>query len=397
MFSKLKNIFSDFSISTISAGLIANLVGYASSAILVYQAALAAGASPSQASSWLGILCFAMGVLTCGLSIYYKTPVMFAWSTAGAALLISSLQGVPLSDATGAFLFSALLITLCGISGSVEKIMKYIPVSIASAMLGGVLLRFGLDVFVSMKTQALLAITMFIVYVIFRRVSPRYAVPFALLSGFLMAWFQNLLHFENLNMNLAYPHFTAPTFSISALIGIGLPLFIVTMASQNMTGIAILRAFGYSHIPVSKLITWSGVVNFITAPFGGFAINIAAITAAICMGPEAHPDPKRRYTGAVTSGFVYIFIGLFSGFVTSLFAGFPKELVLSLAGLALLGTIGQSLTSSLENESEREAAVVTFVTTASGLTLFGIGAAFWGLVTGALVTVILKWKRSAIA
>lgn len=397
MFSKLKHTLSDFSLSTISAGLVANLVGYASSAILVFQAATVAGASPSQASSWLGILCFAMGILTVGLSLYYKTPIMFAWSTAGAAILITGLSGVALSDATGAFLFSALLIILCGLSGSAEKIMKYIPASVASAMLAGVLLRFGLDVFTSMKTQTVLAITMFSVYVIYRRFSPRYAVMFSLIAGFLAAWFQDLLHFDNLNMNLAYPHFTAPTFSFSTLIGLGLPLFVVTMTSQNMTGLAILRAFGYGHIPTSKLITWSGVVNFIIAPFGGFALNMAAITAAICMGPEAHPDAKRRYTGAVTSGIGYVFIGLFSGFVTSLFAAFPKELILTLAGLALLGTIGQSLSSGLEKESEREAALMTFVTTASGLTLFGIGAAFWGLVTGALVTFVLKFKRASVA
>lgn len=393
MLSKLKLNLQDFSASTITAGLVANLVGYASSAVLVFQAATVAGATPDQASSWLGILCVSMGILTVILSLYYRTPIMFAWSTAGSALLITSLQGVPLSDAVGAFLLSAFLIVLCGISGSVEKIMKHIPTSIASAMLAGVLLRFGMDVFLSLKTQAILAFTMFAIYILSRRFNPRYAVMLALFGGCLTAKALGLLHFENLTTNLAIPQFTAPTFSLSALVGIGLPLFVVTMTSQNMTGIAILRAFGYSHLPMSKLITWSGLTNFIIAPFGGFAMNLSAITAAICMSPEAHPDPTKRYTGAVTSGLFYILIGLFSGFVTSLFAAFPKELVLSIAGLALFGTIGQSLNSALEKESEREAALITFITTASGVSIFGIGAAFWGLVTGALAAFVLKYRR----
>ncbi|MBC7467168.1 MAG: benzoate/H(+) symporter BenE family transporter [Bdellovibrio sp.] len=393
MLSKLKSTAHDFSISTITAGLVTNLVGFASSAILVYQAAITAGATPTQASSWLGVICISIGLLTAITSYYYKMPTLFSWSTAGAALLITSLQGVSLAEATGAFIFSAFLIFLCGASGYFEKLIKHVPVSIASGMLAGVLLRFSLDVFISMKTQLILATAMFIIYILFRRISPRYSVLMALITGFAVAWFQNLMHFENLTLNLSYPQFTIPQFTFSTLLSVGLPLFIVTMTSQNLTGMTILRAFGYTRAPISRLITLSGLVNLIAAPFGGFAINLSAVTAAICMGPEAHPDPERRYTGGITSGIFYVIIGLFAGFVSSLFAAFPKELVATLAGLALIGTIGQSLASAIEKDSEREAAFITFITTASGVTLFGIGAAFWGLISGALVTVILKYKK----
>ncbi|MFZ3231550.1 MAG: benzoate/H(+) symporter BenE family transporter [Pseudobdellovibrio sp.] len=390
---KNRNMLKDFSLSTITAGLIADLVGYSSSAILVFQAALAAGTNSLQASSWLGILCVAMGLLTITLSLRYKAPILFAWSTAGAALLITSLPGVPLSDAVGAFLFSAFLIILTGITGSLEKIIKHIPVSLASAMLGGILLRFGLGVFTSMTSQFFLAFMMLLTFLVSRRFYPRYSVIFSLVIGSLIAWFQNLIHFETLSTGFAYPHLTTPTFSFSALLGIGLPLYIVTMTSQNMTGSAILKAFGFTDVPISKLITWSGIANFITAPFGGFALNLSAITAAICMGPEAHLDKDRRYTAAIASGLFYIAIGIFSSSVTSLFSSLPKELILTITGLALFGTISQSIATALQHDSEREAAFITFVATASGFTLFGIGSAFWGLIAGIFVIFVLKWKR----
>jgi benzoate membrane transport protein len=256
-------------------------------------------------------------------------------------------------------------------------------------MLAGVLLRFGLDVFVAMKTQFGLALGMFCCYLLARRLSPRYAVIATLAVGIAIAAAQGLLRVDGLRFELATPVFTAPRFSLSALIGVALPLFVVTMASQNVPGVAVIRASGYS-VPLSPVIGWTGVVNLLLAPFGAFAMNLAAITAAICLGREAHEDPARRYVAAIAAGVFYLLVGLFGATVSALFAAFPKELVLAIAGLALFGTIGNGLAAALANEREREPALVTFLVTASGVTLFGIGSAFWGLIGGVFAMVVLR-------
>jgi benzoate membrane transport protein len=307
-------------------------------------------------------------------------------------MLITGAAGVSLADATGAFLVSAALIALSGFSGWFERMISRIPVSIASGMLAGVLLRFGLDVFVAMKTQFALAFAMFLAYLIGRRLFPRYAVIATLMLGVAIAGMQGLLHLGDVRLEVAKPVFVMPGFSLSAMIGVALPLFIVTMASQNVPGVAVIRASGYS-VPISPVVGWAGVANLLLAPFGGYALNLAAITAAICMGREAHEDPKRRYVAAVAAGVFYLLIGLFGATVGALFAAFPKELVLVIAGLALFGTIGNGLASALSNEKEREPALVTFLVTASGVTLFGVGSAFWGLVAGVIALLVLQARR----
>ncbi len=390
----MKNVWDDFTLSTLVAGLIAVLVGYTSSAVIVFQAAAAAGASSAEASSWLGILCVSMGILTVVLSLKYKSPVMFAWSTPGAALLIGSLHGELLSDVIGAFVFSSLLVLLSGVTGFFEKIMKKIPVGIASAMLAGILLHFALDVFTSMKTHMLLVMSMFIVYAVGKRFFARFNIVVVLCVGMMVAWLQGLMNFTPIEFGLMKPVFTTPTLNWQVLFSIGLPLFVVTMTSQNMTGLAVMRANHYRP-EVSKLITYSGLTNLLVAPFGGYALNLSALTAAICMGPEADPDPKKRYTAAISSGLIYIPVGLFSGAVVGVFNAFPKELVMAIAGLALMGTINNGLMSAVTHEEDREAAMITFFVTASGVMLFGISSAFWGLVAGSLASFIFKFKKVA--
>src|SRR5690606_19380399 len=294
-----------------------------------------------------------------------------------------------LSDAIGAFVMAALLAAVAGFSGVFERAMRRIPVSLASGMLAGVLLRFGLDVFVSAQTQLLLVLAMFASYLLGRRLSPRYAVIATLLMGIAMAAGQGLMQLEQVQLQLARPVFTMPTLSWAAMFGIALPLFIVTMASQNVPGVAVLKASGYA-APVSPVVGWIGTVNVLLAPFGAYALNLAAITAAICMGRDVDADPARRYTAAVSAGVFYIVIGLFGATVAAVFAAFPKELVAALAGIALLGTIGNSLAVALKAEAEREPALVTFLVTASGLSLAGIGSAFWGLVAGVLTLLVLR-------
>lgn len=378
-----------FSISHISAGFIAVLVGYTSSAAIVFQAAFTAGGSAAHASSWLWALGLGMFATSVGLSLRFRAPVLTAWSTPGAALLVTSLAGVPMGEAIGAFLFSSALIVLCGVFGLFEAIMKHVPKALAAALLAGVLARFGLELFVSLRTQLPMVALMFAVYLGGRRLLPRYAVPLAFLCGLLWAALGGLIQVEAVSLEFAVPVWTTPVFSLSTLIGVGLPLFVVTMASQNVPGLAVLRANGYQ-TPASPVITWTGVTGLVLAPFGGFAFNLAAITAAICMSPEADPRPERRYLAAVWAGIFYLLTGIFGATVASLFAALPHELIAAIAGLALLGTIGNGLAGALASEREREAALVTFLCTASGVSLFGIGSAFWGLVLGLLVQLALR-------
>ena len=389
MSSPPRHLLKDLSLSAIAAGFVTVLVGFASSAVIVFQAAQSLGASPEEISSWMWALGLGMGLTCLGLSLRYRMPVVTAWSTPGAAMLIGSVAGLPLSDAIGAFLLSALLIVVSGFSGFFERMISRIPVSLASGMLAGVLLRFGIDAFAAMKTQLGMVLTMFAVYLLARRLLPRYAVILTLLVGIAFAAGLGLLRVDGLSLQLAKPVFTTPTFSLAAIVGIALPLFIVTMASQNVPGVAVIRASGYA-IPISPVVGWTGLVNLLLAPFGAFALNLAAITAAICMGREAHEDAARRYVAAIAAGVFYVVVGLFGATVAALFAAFPKELILAIAGIALLGTIGNSLAAALRDEAEREPALVTFLVTASGLSLAGIGSAFWGLLAGVVTLLVLR-------
>jgi benzoate membrane transport protein len=381
-----------FSISHVSAGFIAVLVGYTSSAAIVFSAASAAGADAAHISSWLLALGLGMGVTCIGLSLRFRSPVLTAWSTPGAALLATALIGLPMSEAIGAFVVASALLTLCGVTGWVEAIMKHIPKTLAAAMLAGVLLRFGIDVFSSLRAQPGLVALMLAIYFVGRRLNSRYTIPLTLLGGLAWAALADQLHFATLTLTLAQPIFTAPTFSLATAIGVGIPLFIVTMASQNLPGIAVLRANGYQ-TPVSPLIGWTGLTGLLLAPFGGFSFNLAAITAAICMSPEADRNPQRRYLAAVWAGIFYLITGLLGATVAGVFAALPRELVAAIAGIALLGTIGNSLGAALADDNERDAAVITFLTTASGLTLAGIGGAFWGLLFGLVALKAIPHRR----
>ncbi|MCW0380800.1 Inner membrane protein YdcO [Xanthomonas sacchari] len=391
MTAAARALWRDASLPALIAGFVTVLVGFTSSAAIVFEAARSVGASQAQIASWMWALGLGMGLTCIGLSLRYRMPVVTAWSTPGAALLIGTGGGMPLSDAIGAFVVVAVLSTLAGFSGLFERLLRRIPLSLASAMLAGVLLRFGLDVFVAMQHQLAMALAMFATYLLGRRTFPRYAVIATLLVGIAVAAGSGTLHLEAAQLRLAQPVLVSPTLSWQALFGIALPLFVVTMTSQNLPGVAAIRASGYA-VPISPTIGWIGVVNTLLAPFGAYGLNLAAITAAICMGREAQEDPQRRYMAAVFAGVFYVLIGVFGATVAALFAAFPRELVMAIAGIALFGTIGNSLASALREEHEREPALIAFLVTASGLSLFGIGAALWGLLAGAATLAL--WRRS---
>ncbi|MDV0440541.1 benzoate/H(+) symporter BenE family transporter [Xanthomonas sacchari] len=386
-----RSLWRDASLPALIAGFVTVLVGFTSSAAIVFEAARSVGASQAQIASWMWALGLGMGLTCIGLSLRYRMPVVTAWSTPGAALLIGSGGGLPLSDAIGAFVVVAVLSTLAGFSGLFERLLRRIPLSLASAMLAGVLLRFGLDVFVAMQHQLGMALAMFATYLLGRRAFPRYAVIATLLVGIAVAAGTGTLHLEAAQLRVAQPVLVWPTLSWPALFGIALPLFVVTMTSQNLPGVAAIRASGYA-VPISPTIGWIGVVNTLLAPFGAYGLNLAAITAAICMGREAQEDPQRRYMAAVFAGVFYVLIGVFGATMAALFAAFPRELVMAIAGIALFGTIGNSLASALREEHEREPALIAFLVTASGLSLFGIGAALWGLLAGAATLAL--WRRT---
>lgn len=393
----MASLRKDFSVSAATAGFVAVLVGFTSSVAIVFQAATALGASSAQISSWIWALGWGMGLCSLLPSLWLRKPVMVAWSTPGAAVLASAAVagGFGMAEATGAFLVSAALVTLFGVTGWFEKLMDKVPMPIANALLAGVLTRFALDGFLAFKTAFGLVAVMLAAYLIGRRCWARYAVPGVLLVGTLYAALRGALSLQHVQWHVSVPVFTAPVFSLAAVVSMALPLFVVTMASQNLPGVAAIRASGY-RLPLSKIITLTGVATLLLAPFGAFALNLSAITAAICMGREAHPDAARRYVAPVSCGLIYCVIGTFGATVTSALTAFPRELVAAIAGFALLGTIAAGLNAALQEDTYREAALITFLVTLSGLSLWGIGAAFWGVVAGALALGVQQWRNRRV-
>ncbi|QLP08261.1 benzoate/H(+) symporter BenE family transporter [Klebsiella oxytoca] len=379
---------------TLLAGFVAVLVGYASSAAIIWQAAATAGADASQIAGWMTALGLGMGVSTLALTLWRKVPILTAWSTPGAALLVTGLQGVTLSLAVGVFIFANALIVLCGITGIFARLMKIIPHSLAAAMLAGILLRFGMQAFASLQGNLLLCGSMFAVWLLCKVWLPRFAVVAALLAGGAVAGFSGEVTTSQIAFSFVAPSWIAPEFTPALLLSVGVPFFLVTMASQNAPGFATLQASGY-RVPVSPLIVATGGLALLLSPFGVYSICIAAITAAICQSPEAHPDPQKRWLAAAAAGVFYLLAGIFGGSITSLMSALPMAWIQMLAGLALLGTISGSLFQALNQESERDAAVVTFLVTASGVTLGGVGSAFWGLVLGGVSYVLLSTLRRA--
>lgn len=385
----------DISVSVVTAGFVAVLVGVTSSIALVFQAAQAFGASPEQMTSWVWALGLGMGLCTAVPSLMLRKPVMVAWSTPGAAVLASAAAAdhFTMQQAVGAFMLSAALTLVVGASGWFERIVKRIPLSIASALLAGVLMQFAMRIVTVAPTAQVLVFSMLLVYGLGRRWAPRYAVVSALMVGVAYVALDGQVAALPVGIQWAQPVWVTPEWTWKAAVGLALPLFVVTMASQNMPGVAVIRATGYD-LPVSKLITMTGVTTLLLAPFGAFALNFSAITAAICMGPEAHENPDKRYMAAVCCGVLYIVMGLLAGAVVGVLRAFPSALIMVIAGLALLGAIGQGLSAALSHEADRDVALLTFLVTFSGITFMGVGSAFWGAVTGCIAYVVVGRRHA---
>ena len=394
--------FRDLSLSTATAGFVAVLVGFTSSVAIVFQAAQAFAATPAQTGSWLWALGLGMGLCTLLPSLYLRKPVMVAWSTPGAAVLATAglAGGFSMAEAVGAFMVCAALITLFGVTGWFERVMQRLPLAIASGLLAGVLARFGMQAFVAAQTDLPLVLLMLATYLLGRRITPRFVVPLTLVLAIGFVAVTQGFRGPTLEFALTVPVFVAPVFTLAAAVSLALPLFVVTMASQNLPGVAAIQAAGFGNppgaaaeagIPISKIITLTGVATLVLAPFGGFALNLSAITAAICMGPESHPERQRRYTAAVVCGAIYVLIGLFGAAIVAALTAFPQELIAAIAGLALLGTIANALHVALRHEAHREAALITFLVTLSGVVIGGVGAAFWGVLAGAAALFVQQY------
>ncbi|HVT61991.1 MAG TPA: benzoate/H(+) symporter BenE family transporter [Legionellaceae bacterium] len=388
-----ENVLFKFSFSNVTAGFVAVLVGFTSSGVIVFQAASNAGANPAEISSWLFALGLSIALTSIGFSFYYRMPILTGWSTPGAALLVTSLTGISMSEAIGAFVFAALLTILSGVTGIFQKVMDHIPRALTSAMLAGILLHFGINVFTAMQDQASMVCAMLMIYLIGKRFFPRYVIILVLLVGILVASIQGLFHIDQCHFALSTPIFITPVFSLPALISVGIPLFVVTMTTQNIPGIAVLNNSGYQP-PISPIIGLTGLATLLFAPFGCYSISLAAITAAICTDKEADPNPSQRFKASIFAGIFWLGIATFGATVVAIFFAFPNELILSIAGLALFSTIGSSVNVALSHEQHREASIITILVSASGLSLFGVGAAFWGLVAGIIATLLLNWNKT---
>jgi benzoate membrane transport protein len=392
----MQKIIKDTSISAVVSGLIAVMISYAGPSLIIFQAAHAAHLNDMQISSWIWAVSLGSGISGTLLSLKYKVPVITAWSTPGAALLLISLPNIQYSDAIGAFIFASLSIILLAATGMFDSLMKKIPKQIAAAMLAGILFKFAIGIFTAMPIEPKLVIPMFLAFIIFRKLSPRYTIPIVLLLGLCIAYVLNLLHFEHFTLNLATPYFTMPTFSVNSILNLGIPLALVTMTGQFVPGIAVMRAAGYN-TPVNSMIAYTSLSSLLLAPFGSHGVNLAAITAAICTGKEAHEQPQKRYIAGFVCGLAYIIIGSFGGALVLLFTALPKTMIAAIAGLALLGALMNNLSSAMHDDSEREGALITFIITASGISLLGLGAPFWGLLAGILTRTSLhfKWHDTA--
>ena len=380
----------------IFAGLLAAFVGFASTFAVVIQGLTAVGASQAQAASGLMALSILMGVCGIALSLWRRQPIGVAWSTSGAALLAA--YGAPdggFPIAVGAFLTCAGLIVAAGLYRPLGRAVERIPPALASAMLAGILLNLCLAPVKAVATVPALGLPVVLIWALMLRVRRVLAAPVAVVAAF------GLLALEGSAAGpggwwpgpiFIAPMFVTPEFSLAATIGLALPLFIVTMASQNIPGMAVLHLNGYRP-PAGPLFVATGLFNLVAAPFGGHAINLAAITAAMCAGPEVHPDPARRYPAAIVAGLGYIAFGLVAGAATAFIAASPPILIQAVAGLALLASFGGALLGAMRDDATREAAVVTFVVTASAQSLLGIGGAFWGLLAGGAMLGLARLGR----
>ncbi len=365
----------------IVAALISVIVNYGGTFILVFQGAKAAGLSPEQTASWIWSVSVGVGLTGAWLSFRYREPIITAWSTPGAAFLIAVLPGTPYPEMIGAYMLSAIGFVVLGASGCFERVVRMIPPGIAAGLLAGILLRFGIGAFGGAGIDPFFVGALILAYALLRRFTARYAIVGVLVTGIALLLGLGQVSFASVALKFAVPVWVTPEFSLNALLGVALPLFVITLTGQYMPGMLVLRNDGFK-TSANPILTVTGLGSLIMAPFGSHAFNVAAITAAICTGKESHEEPAKRYVAGLACGVFYVLVGVFGTTLAALFVVLPPTFITTLAGLALLGAIGGSLATALVDLRGRETALITFLATAANVTLFGLGGAFWGLVAG---------------
>lgn len=370
-----------FNINHVSAGFTAVLIGYASAAIIVIQGATALGATESQIESWLLSLGLIMGLSSIGLSWWFKTPILTAWSTPSAALLVGIGSAYDMPTAIGAFMLAAIATVITGLIRPVCRAIEHIPPALGSAMLAAILLPFCLSAFNVAKSEPLYFTIMFVCLVGCKLYAPKASMYVLLGVGLVLAISAGAFSTLQIDSVLATGEFTQPKFDISVAINLAIPLYLVTMLSQNLPGLTLLQSFGYK-APVKPVLVTTGVINIIAAPFGGFSVNLAAISAAVCMNNDVDEAPTARYKAAMWAGVFYIIAGLFASSVVTLFLALPNAIAALLAGFALIGTLLMCLQNAFSHVQSRDAALFTFLICLSGFSLLGINAILWGLLAG---------------
>ncbi|MBL1407439.1 benzoate/H(+) symporter BenE family transporter [Sphingobacterium faecale] len=378
--------------SIIIAGFVSVIVNYGGTFILIFQAAKVAGLSPELTSSWVWAVSLGTGLTGLWLSIRYKTPIITAWSTPGAAFLITALATVPYSEAIGAYVVSGAAFLILGLSGMFDRVIKLIPQGIAAGLLAGILFPFGINAFKEISIDPVLVCLLFVAFLFLKRLTSRYAILGVLVIGLSYLLITDSITFSTLEWSLSKPVFTAPVFSANALLSVALPLFIITLTGQYMPGMLVLQNDGYKDMSANPILTATGLGSMVFAVFGSSPFNIAAITAAIATGRDTHENPKKRYIAGITCGILYSLVGIFGVTFVALFMAFPSSFIAMLAGLALLGTIAGSISSAMADVKTREVALITFLVSAANISLFDIGGAFWGLVAGLLAYMVINGK-----
>lgn len=388
MATLLKTLKNDWSISATVAGFLAVLISYSGPLIIFFQAAQRAHVSTDMMVSWIWGISIGAAVSGIYLSIKYKTPVITAWSAPGTALLVTLFPNVSLNEAVAAYITSAIVIFLIGVTGYFDKLLKWIPQDVAAGMMAGILFQFGIGLFTASDSMPFIVFSMLIVFLIAKRLMPRYTMIWVLAAGVLLSLILGKMNPVDVSFNLAIPQWISPEWTWNSTLNLAIPLILVSLTGQFLPGMAIMKLSGYG-TPAKPIITVTSIASLAVACVGGITIVLASITAALCMGKDAHELKEKRYIAGIANGIFYILGGLFAGSIVMLFSLLPKELVAALAGLALLGAIATHISVAMKNDNQRDAALITFLATASGMHFLGLSSVFWGICIGVIAHFIL--------
>lgn len=394
MATLLKTLKNDWSISATVAGFLAVLISYSGPLIIFFQAAQRAHVSTDMMVSWIWGISIGAAVSGIYLSIKYKTPVITAWSAPGTALLVTLFPNISLNEAVAAYITSAIVIFLIGITGYFDKLLKWIPQDVAAGMMAGILFQFGIGLFTASDSMPFIVFSMLIVFLIAKRLMPRYTMIWVLAAGVLLSLILGKMNPVDVSFSLAIPQWISPEWTWNSTLNLAVPLILVSLTGQFLPGMAIMKLSGYD-TPAKPIITVTSIASLAVACVGGITIVLASITAALCMGKDAHELKEKRYIAGIANGIFYILGGLFAGSIVMLFSLLPKELVAALAGLALLGAIATNISVAMKNDSQRDAALITFLATASGMHFLGLSSVFWGICIGVIAHFILTPRSTS--